>query len=155
MKQSIEEQILEKTINHLTHHTTAQYIDEDWGQLSDYGQNPPVKWFCILIDISAANYSDIGRDRKECPANRQQGTGIFTFTIADLKLTNSSAKAPALQKEKSRSIHAYKEMVHEALQGFAPTETTGGFVRTGMRKIKRDDGIQQYQITYTLGLNNV
>lgn len=130
------------------------YVDEDWGQLDDYGQ-PPVKWPCCLIDIQQENYTDIGQVRNASPVNRQEGTLTIVLNIANLKLTNSSGKAPQAQKDKAWLIHDIKEKVHQAIHGWAPVQGQGKIMRTSARKIKRDDGIQQHQVFYTIGVHNV
>ena len=44
-----------------------KYVDADWGQLDYYSPNFPVKFPCVLIDVSSANYSDIGTDKQATP----------------------------------------------------------------------------------------
>ncbi len=151
----IEIEILKNTQSTLDTIQVFKYIDEDWGQLADYGSAPPVNWPCALIDITAVSYNDIGTDRSAKPQNRQQGSATITFTFADLKLTNSSAKTSAGQKQKAWQIHEYIEKAHEVLQGLKPVSVAGGLIRSGKRKIKRDDGVQQFQVTYTIGMHNV
>lgn len=132
-----------------------KYVDEDWGQLDYYSPNFPVQWPCALTDVSSANYSDIGKNRKQTPINRQQATCMFSVTIANLKLTNSSGFAPATQKEAAFNIQKLIEDVHKVLHGFKPAENAGGLFRSGRQRVKRDDGVQEYTITYNFSLNNV
>ena len=132
-----------------------KYVDEDWGQLSDYGTAPPVKWPCILFDVTGVTYSDIGIDKTKSPKNRQQATGMITFSVANLKLANSSAKTSIAQKQNAWEVHDLNEAAHKLLQGFRPDVNCGALIRSGMRKIRRDDGVQLYQITYTFGQNDV
>ena len=131
------------------------YADEDWGQLDDYGQRPPVQWPCCLIDFSGAQYSDIGIDKKASPQNRQEGTGTVTLVFANLKLTNTSAKAPEAQKDVAYLLSGVMEEAHKVIQGFKPAANCGALIRSSFRRIKRDDGIQQYQVIYTMGVHNV
>lgn len=135
--------------------TLLNYVDEDWGQLDDYGVNIPVKWPCCLISEQGESYSDIGPDRKAMPINRQEGTLTIVLTIANLKLTNSSHKAPLLQKQQAWLIRKIKDKIHETVHGWAPVAEHGKLMRTSGRKVDRDDGIQQYQVFYTMALHNV
>lgn len=134
---------------------TIQYIDEDWGQLDDYGPHAPVKWPCCLVDFADADYTDIGTDRTATPQNRQQATGNITFNFANLKITNSSTKAPINQKDQAYLLLGIIEDAHKKIHGFRPGENSGALIRKSFRRIKRDDGIQQYRVVYNIGLNNV
>ena len=137
-----------------------RYVDEDWGQLDDYSPNPPTQFPLALIDIGNLQFSDIGKDRTATPQNRQMATGTIVISIANLKLTNSSARAPQTQKDKAWSIWDIVESVHAKLHGtvLTPPPGAGGLgamMRNNMRKVKRDDGIQEYEVTYTIGMTNV
>ncbi|MBP4139968.1 hypothetical protein J3495_17995 [Flavobacterium sp. P7388] len=132
-----------------------RYVDEDWGQLDDYSPNPPTQFPLVLIDIGNLQFSDIGKDRTATPQNRQMATGTIVLSIANLKLTNTSARAPQPQKDKAWSIWDIVESVHGKLHGVAVGGSAGAMMRTNMRKVKRDDGIQEYEVTYTIGMTNV
>lgn len=132
-----------------------KYIDEDWGQLDNYGSHIPVQWPACLIDFTGGSYTDIGIDRSASPQNRQQATGSITFNFANLKLTNTSKNAPTVQKDNAWLLLGIIEMAHAKLHGFRPGANCGSLMRASFRRIKRDDGIQHYQVIYTMGLNNV
>ncbi|MBS1535327.1 MAG: hypothetical protein JST78_09635 [Bacteroidetes bacterium] len=131
------------------------YVDEDWGQLDNYSPNFPVKWPCCLIDVGSATYSNIGQSKTEKPINRQMAEATLVLTIANLKTTNTSASAPAKQKAKAWSIHSIIQKVHEQLHGFRPESNCGALIRSSHRRIRRDDGVQEYEIIYTFGATNV
>jgi hypothetical protein len=131
------------------------YVDEDWGQLDDYSPNPPTKFPLTLIDIGNLQYSDIGKDRSKTPQNRQMATGTIVLSIANLRLTNSSSRAPQTQKNKAWAIWDIIENIHAKLHGIVVGGSAGALMRTTMRKVKRDDGIQEYEVTYTIGMTNV
>lgn len=135
--------------------TALQYIDEDWGQLDDYGPHTPVKWPCCLVDFADADYSDIGTDRSATPQNRQQATGSITFNFANMKIGNSSKNAPINQKDQAYLLLEIIEDAHKKIHGFRPEDNSGSLIRKSFRRIKRDDGIQQYRVVYTISLNNV
>ncbi|BFM42690.1 hypothetical protein CFS9_13310 [Flavobacterium sp. CFS9] len=130
-------------------------IDEDWGQLDSYSPNPPAKFPCGLIDITNLIFSNIGKDNNANPIHRQTGEGTITFIIADLKLSNTSFHAPQSQKDNAWKIWEIIEKIHQEFHGWRPVELSGALMRTGLRRIRRDDGIQEYQVTYSIGFTNV
>lgn len=132
-----------------------KYIDEDWGQLDDYSPHPPTQFPLVLIDIGSLEFSHIGTDKKIVPQNRQMATGTIVISIANLRLTNTSFKAPKQQKNNVWDIWNIIECVHQQVHGFKPDCNSGAMMRTNLRRIKRDDGIQEYEATYTIGVTNV
>lgn len=132
-----------------------KYIDEDWGQLDYYSAHPPVQYPLVLLDIAQTNYSNLGVSREHSSNNRQMANATLTVTIANLKLTNSSIKAPTPQKEQAWFIYELIEKIHERLHGYAPDDTCSKLIRNSLRRIKRDDGIQEYELLYNLTINNV
>lgn len=144
---SIQEQI--GTVPEIKH------VDEDWGQLDDYGENIPVKWPCALFDVTSVDYSDIGYDKKAKPKNRQLGLVNVTIKFANLKLTNSSLRAPVVQKDKAWQLHKIQQDAHEVIQGFEPAINCSPLIRSKFRRVKRDDGVQQYEVTYTMEVTNI
>lgn len=151
----MSKEVLKSIQNKLAAIPDLKYVDEDWGQLDDYSPNPPTQFPLALIDIGNLQYSDIGKDKAAIPQNRQMATGTIVISIANLKLTNTSARAPQSQKDKAWSIWDIIQSVHENLHGEVVGGSAGALMRTNMRKVKRDDGIQEYEVTYTIGMNNV
>lgn len=135
--------------------TQIPYVDEDWGQLDDYSKNSPVIWPCCLFDISTVNYSDTGVDRLLVPQQRQEGAANVTLTFANMKLTNTSFRAPQAQKDNAWSLHQLIELVHAKIHAWSPVAGSGKLIRKSFRRIKRDDGIQQYEVTYAIKFQNV
>ena len=91
--------IINEIENLLSNITELQYIDEDWGQLDYYSPNFPVKWPCVLIDVSDAQFENLGVDIQLNPKNRQTANLKISFTVADQRLGNTSFNAPLTQKE--------------------------------------------------------
>lgn len=147
--------VLQEIQNLLAEIPELRYVDEDWGQLDDYSPNPPTQFPLVLIDVGTMQYSDIGRDRTATPENRQMAIGTIVLSIANLKLTNTSYKAPQQQKNEAWGIWDIIELVHGKIHGKSVTGCTGSMLRTNMRKVKRDDGIQEFEVTYKVGLTNV
>lgn len=131
-----------------------EYVDEDWGQLDYYSPHPPVKFPCVLIDIQNANFSNIGKDRKKTPQNRQMAEVVVSLMIANLRLTNTSGKAPQSQKTNARSIQPLIEQVHQKVQGLS-NEQMSSLIRIARNRIKNDDGVQMYEVKYKCRLSNV
>ncbi len=134
---------------------SVKYVDEDWGQLDYYSPNFPVQWPCVLIDISNGRFDNIGQDKTAAPINRQTAITNVSLTIANLKLTNTSGRAPQLQKDAGFSIWQLQQEIHALLHGWRPTENTGSLIRSSMQRVKRDDGVQEYVVVYSLGMTNV
>ncbi|WP_281233489.1 hypothetical protein [Flavobacterium gelatinilyticum] len=146
---------LESVQEKLSKVTALKYIDEDWGQLDSYSPNPPAKFPCALIDITSLDFTNLGKDNSASPVNRQTGEGTITFIVADLKLSNTSHLAPQSQKDNAWSIWTIMEDLHKEIHGWRPVNTSGALMRVRHRRIRRDDGIQEYQITYSIGFTNV
>lgn len=147
--------ILQSIQNHIATSVNAvRYVDENWGQLDLYGPEIPVKWPCVLIDIGSGQFSNIGRNNNVIPVNRQQGTFSVELTIAALKLTNSSFKAPPTQKWHAFEIWEIVEEIHKKIQGWSPADKSGGLIRSSLNRVRRDDGVQEIRVIYTVGVND-
>jgi hypothetical protein len=125
---------------------SIKYVDEDWGQLDYYSQHPPVQWPCCLFDISNVVWTNQGK-------KLQLGTGTIAFTVANVKTTNTSSKAPNAQREAAWNIHNILQQLHQALHGQQPLGANSLLYRKSTQRIKRDDGVQQYVITYQCTVN--
>ena len=122
---------------------TLKYIDQDWGQM-DFFMNPPVKYPCALIDIQSAQYSNTGK-------LIQQGTAMIVIRLFDLKISNSSGKAPERQKENAQKIWQLIEDVNKALHGQNFLQEGCGLpIREQMRRTKRQDGCYQTELYYSV-----
>lgn len=147
-------ELIESIQTRLANNGDIKYVDENWGQLDYYSPHPPVKWPCALIDIVDVNFSNIGRDTSQVPVNRQQGLVTVEIRIANLKISNTSAKAPNLQKDYGLSTWDLLEEVHQELHGWNPIPSGSKLIRGTVNRVRRDDGIQEYAIRYTLELND-
>ena len=135
--------------------TEIKYVDENWGQLDYYSAHPPTQWPCCLIDISDIQYSNIGKDYNKTPIQRQIGNCVIKITIANIKLTNTSQRAPMRQKQDAWKVWDLIEQVHQTLHGFVPVKNTSALIRQNLQRTLRDDGIQEYTITYQTETQNV
>lgn len=124
-----------------------QYIDEDWGQY-DFFDRPPTKDFSVLIDIQSAQYTNDGK-------LQQRGNINVVVRFYNLKLTNSSSKAPQRQKDYAKKGWQILRKINQALHGqHFLSEGYAVPIRQSMQRIKRRDGIYQRDITYTIGLTD-
>lgn len=126
----------------------VKYVSEDWGQLEYYGKDCPVQWPCCIFDITAGNFSNIGKLEQEGEIN-------LVFKVAHLRLTPNSGRTNPAQQANSWEVVSIVEQLHKHIQGFKPHPQHGKLIRKAMRKIQRADGIKQYEITYTIGIHKV
>lgn len=120
-----------------------RYIDEDWGQLDYYNPNQPVKWPCAIIDIDQVNWGNQG-------SLVQIGLASISVRVADMKISNTNQKAPLGQKQKAAEIFDLITAVHQALHGWTADSMNGPLTRLLTRKVNRDDGIREFEITYSV-----
>ena len=119
-----------------------KYLSEDEGQFDYYHENPPVKFPACLVEMQQVQWSDLGK-------RIQDGKIFVSIMVADLRLSNSNLKAPTSQKVKAASIWIILENIHKALHCWAPDNQYYGLLtRISTRKIKRDDGIRQFEVVY-------
>lgn len=141
------ETIYNSILNKLQEIPDLKYSSEDWGQLNYYGTDCPVQWPCCVFDMNAATFSET--------AGPQQGTLQIAFNVANLRLTPNSLRTSAKQKEHSWEVVQLVEKIHDQLKRFRPHQQHGRLIRTSMRKIKRQDAIKQYEVIYTMSLNEI
>lgn len=147
--------ILEAIQNKLSEIKELKYIDENWGQLDYYSPNMPVQWPCCLIDLQTAQFDNIGKDFTKRPKERQNATVMIELSLANMKLSNTSFNAPTTQKNNAWQIFDWAKAIHKKLHGTTLAENSSRLIRTSFGRVQRDDGIQEYRITYALELFNV
>jgi len=127
---------------------SLKYIDEDWGQLDYYSPNIPTKWPACLLDIDNVPWSGEGD-------LIQMGIAQVSVKISSMRLSNSNVKAPDNQRTASASILDTMSDVHAALHGWHDTESMNGpLTRIVTRRIKRDDGIREYEMIYAVQITD-
>lgn len=137
--------IIESIQAQLSAHVPAlQYVDMDWGQMDFFGESPPVKYPCALIDVTSANYSNTGQ---LC----QQGEATIVIHLYDLRLSNTSFRAPQNQKITADKLWQIIEDVNKALHGqnFLP-HGYGLPIRQAMQQNKREGGYCSADLYYTV-----
>lgn len=133
----------------------VKYVDEDWGQLNLFQNDILVQYPCCLFDITDGSFDNIGQNRTKTPKERQLGRFSLELCIADLKLSNTSGKAPLSQKLGAWKIHELIQNIHDKLQGFSPAENCSKLIRKSYKKVRRDDGVQEYRIIYDFEAGNI
>ena len=141
----MEEELIYNLINTLEALDVIKYADEDWGQLDYYGAEIPVQYPCALVNIDNVTWTNQGNAQ-------QQGTGYITVDVAMVKLTNSSGRAPKFQRAIAGSVHTVKKAVHQALQNKIHVEGASKMYRKSTVRIRRQDGVQHYRLTYALNI---
>jgi hypothetical protein len=149
-------EILEAIQNRVGEAETKFFVDEDWAQLDIDAINPPVKFPCVLIDVSDIDFSNIGQDRTQTPRQRQNGLLSIRFTVATKKLSNTSRNAPQSQKDNAWKIYEYLEEIHALLHGWCPVpQKSGKLERQNFSGISNSHGMQQKTVQYDLSVINV
>ena len=120
-----------------------KYLAEDWGQLDYYAENPPVKFPCGLLELQQAQWQNQGQ-------KVQDGVLNISLRVADLMTQNPSYRASAAQKLREGEIWMVLANIHKALHGWRPQTLPefGALTRTSTRKVKRDDGIREFEVVY-------
>lgn len=140
MVQNIQDRLVQKV-------PALKYVDQDWGQM-DFWREHPVKYPCALIDVQSAGYTNDGNFI-------QRGVVTVVIRLFDLKLSNSSQKAPDNQKENAKKIWQLIEDVNKAIHGQNFLQEGYGLpMRTQMRRTKREDGCYQTELYYTIGFTD-
>ena len=127
---------------------SLQYVDEDWGQLDMHGSMPPVRFPCALIDCSGITVSHTA-------GGVMLDDVTVAVRIADMRISNTSHKAPMFQKEKAFALFDLMDRVTRALHGWTGNqELYGRLRRTGQSRQARRDGLRVYEITFHCAMRN-
>jgi hypothetical protein len=140
---------MQEIITNLTAHLVAncpalKYVSHDWGQLDYYAENAPVKWPCALIDIAQVQYSNAAE-------GEQHAVYTLLVRIAALPLGNVSGAAPEAMKQLATQWWQLPQQVHQALHGHVAHDACTPLVRTTGRRLRRDDGVMLWEVTYQMG----
>jgi hypothetical protein len=120
-----------------------KYISPDWGQMDYYDERPPVRFPCALIDIQSATF-DHTADRI------QQGEATIVVRLFDRINQKASANAPQTMRDNYNDTWQLMEDVNKALHGEALNDHVGAPMRSGLNNVKRQDGLRQIELSYTV-----
>jgi hypothetical protein len=124
-----------------------RYIDQDLGQLENYGDRPPVAWPCALLEVDEFDFSDVGSH------NTQTCDGFLIVRLAVPAYSNSSNITPKNVTLKGLEYYALEQKIHEALHGWR----ADGFSKLLRRKSKleqRNDAIRVRVIPYAVSFED-
>jgi hypothetical protein len=129
--------------NRITEKVPAiKYTDEDWGQLDFYAPNMPVQFPCALVDVPQITWSNVAH-------NGQLGAALVKVKFAQIKLTNTSGKAPTGQKQAAFATFFTLKDINQALNGWTGNDHYSQLIRVSTVRQKRNDGIRLYEVTYS------
>ena len=117
------------------------YIDEDYGQLEalDGDQdNYPLTFPAALIALETIDWTDI---------SQMQQTGLAAIRIRICIDCYDDTHATALNTKKAAQRTEFVHRIHQALQGFRPTEQ-GNMIRYRSAYTPFNHGIKVYQLDY-------
>lgn len=130
-----------------------KYTDQDSGQLDYYGNNPPVAWPCGLVGLERVQWKSLG-------GLKQEGAAVIRIRVANQRLVPSSSRASATQKDAAMAIHRQVDAVTKALHGWTANQlavpagqiTYGKLTRTATNRIPREDGLQVYEVFFSVAV---
>ena len=124
----------------------AVYIDQDLGQLRN-NVRPPVSWPCLLIDFEDFKFENLGE-------NVQTAKGTVVFQLGFAPYSNSTQATPTTYVEQAMKYYDYEFILHEMMQGWSPTETSGSLIRTSVVTQKRKDHYRVRELRYSLAFED-
>lgn len=101
-----------------------------------------------MVDSFAVTYENMGK-------KGQLGLATIRVVIADLKLINSSQKAPTGQKTKSKSFYLLMKEVYKALHGFSGHDHYTVLIRIREGRLKRNDGVRAHEMLFTVEIKDI
>lgn len=132
-------QLISDVLTRLADTGKLQYIDSDNGQL-DIPQ-PPVKYPCALVDISASQPSDMS-------GSKQINVVTLQVRVADLVLSPGSMAASPAQKERALGMFDLIDVVNARLHGWHGSPHYGPLTKSGFKKVYRQDGLREFVVMY-------
>lgn len=123
-----------------------KWIDQDLGQLEDYGDRPPVLFPCVLIDIDSVDFSNKGE-------LTQIGEGSILFRLAFQPWSNSNAATPENYRKKALEYYELEHRLHQCLQGYG-TAQYGPLIRQSANSEQRNDPLRVRQLRYSVVLED-
>lgn len=121
-----------------------KYIDQDLGQMENYGDRPALSFPAVLIDLDEFEFSEVGSN----PV--QMADGFVVIRLAVPQWSSTAGFTPAGVREKALKYYEIEQKLIEKLHNWAPT----GFNRLLRRKVrseKRDDLYRVRIIAFQIG----
>ena len=131
-------QLLQAVQTELAKIKSIRYVDEDWGQL--HHDSPPVQFPCALIDADGFNFQHVS-------SFAQKASGDIYITIADQRLSRTSANAPDQQKERAFEFLDVLEDVQKKIH-LMEVDGFDTLIRKSVKRIRRNNQIREYRIVF-------
>jgi hypothetical protein len=122
------------------------YIDQDLGQLRTTTR-PAVSWPCVLIDFENFSFENMGE-------NVQLAKGTVVFRLGFAPHSNSGQATTQAYLQQAVSYYDIEWALHKAIQGWAPGNDYGSFIRISTETPKRTDGYRVREIRYSIAFED-
>jgi hypothetical protein len=119
-----------------------KWIDQDFGQLENYGDRPSVLFPCLLLDFEDMTFSNKGE-------RTQIGEGSVLFRLGFQPWSNTNSATPEVYRKKAMHYYELEHKLHQCLQGYG-TEEFGPLIRTSAGTEERNDNLRVRQIRYSV-----
>lgn len=122
-----------------------KYIDQDLGQL-EVNERPPVRFPCVLIDLSDATFDDVGENYQLATVSISLRLGFAPFTSAN-SIQKDSFSDKALQ------FYDIEAKIHKALHGHTLENPDADFrelTRVSASTEQREPEIRVRQLVYNI-----
>lgn len=123
-----------------------KFIDQELGQLENYGDRPPVSWPCCLIDFDGFAFEDAGQAI-------QFAEGEIILRLGFPPFSNTSGATPLLWKEKALAYYDIEWAIYKALHGWKP-EHYGYVLRVAAATERREDNIRVRVLRYKVSFED-
>jgi len=118
-----------------------KYINQDFGQIDNYEERPPVSFPCLLIDFESFGFSDMG-------SNCQIAEGTVKLRLATAPFSNQSSITPDIVQAKAMAYYELETKLYQALHGWQGN-VFGYLMREGVETEKREDELRVRAISFS------
>lgn len=120
--------------------TDLQYVAEDYGQMDNYGEVPPVKFPCALISISGVEFEVLDKMHHRAKVS-------LTVRIADAPSLIGNMAAPESYRKRAFAIFDIIDKVGDSVQAISETGF-GKVEELSVTRYQRDDVIREYAVSF-------
>ena len=137
-------EILEAVMAKLkTQVSDLQYIAEDYGQIDNYGDVPPVKFPCALLSIGHVQYEEATKSQRRVKIT-------LLVRIADAPSLIGNVAAPDSYRTRAFAIFDLIEKVKTAINGMQSQSYNKIKIQNATHFV-REDLIREYAMTFQTG----
>lgn len=124
-----------------------KFIDQDYGQLTQYDGRQGVGFPAVLIDFPAMNYADLGQQA-------QDALGTVQISLAYPQVVHSSNLITPEMRERSLAYYELEHKLNSWLHGFTPGDAFGHMTRQSAVSINTPMAVRIRRLTYRLGMED-